>query len=71
MTRPDDIPDHVVDAYLSGAWPSDDYRAGIAAALDALMDDKPVMVPDWVDTFGPLSSVRPSDFLAAVLRRQS
>lgn len=77
MTRPEDIPQHVVDAALTiltedEMWmttelPSVATRA-IAAALDALFTERAVVVPpDLVEVGMKTVRVRPSDVLAAVL----
>lgn len=76
---PASIPQHVVDAalYEIENCPSDaalarDMPAAIAAALDALMDDEPVAVPDPDHNVREdlMLDVRPSDVLAAVLARE-
>lgn len=73
-TDPSSIPDHVYEAHgqaLSAHM--DDHpapyaeRAGIAAALDALMDDQPVAVN--CDTHDV--KVRPDFVLAAALARSA
>jgi hypothetical protein len=73
MTRPDQIPEHVMDAawdaYVSDdPVPSSFMRKTIAAALDALMDDERVFVPSYGSA--SCEPVRPSDVLAAVLARE-
>jgi transcription initiation factor TFIIIB Brf1 subunit/transcription initiation factor TFIIB len=77
MTSPDQITQHVVDAatvaYRDAKESRSDYEremsVAIAAALDALMDDEPVMVKHRKinDEF----SIIPSDVLAAVLNRKA
>jgi hypothetical protein len=74
---PASIPPHVVDAHniaRANGLGQDEHalaRLGIAAALDALMDDEPVTVPDPDDNVREdlLFDVRPSDVLKAVLAR--
>jgi len=71
---PASIPQRVVDAYELALQSGGEPGEVIAAALDALMDDEPVQVPDPLKGPGDwqlMHGVRPSDVLAAVLDRST
>lgn len=78
-TDPASIPEHVCRiaseaAFAEGVRTVDSCAVFIAAALDALMDEKSVVVeqPDRVLKHGiDPAFVRPSDVLAAVLARKA